>query len=95
MAEQQQQIQIRVPESELKGAYANMMSLNTTKEEFIFDFAAINPAQMQGIVVSRIFMSPAHVKRMIEVVGRVMTEYEKNHGTVSVPETKEIGFTTS
>ncbi len=36
--QQQQQIQIKVKDEDLKGAYSNLMQILHTKEEFILDF---------------------------------------------------------
>ena len=95
--EERKQIQIRIPEDVLKGRYANIVQINTTREEFILDFGVVNPQQGNGIVTDRIIMNPGHAKRMIEVLQRVMDHYEKTHNiTVSPSEThKEIGFKTS
>ncbi|OGY89308.1 MAG: hypothetical protein A3B30_03785 [Candidatus Komeilibacteria bacterium RIFCSPLOWO2_01_FULL_52_15] len=96
MAEEKREIQIRIPDDVLKGRYANIVRIDTTREEFIMDFGVINPQQGTGIVTERIIMNPAHVKRMIEVLNRVMQGYEKSHGTVAPAEQqKEIGFTTA
>jgi hypothetical protein len=90
------QIQIRIPDDVMRGTYANIMRVDTTREEFIFDFGALNPQQATGIITNRIFMNPGHVKRMIEVLNRVMTHYESQHGQVVASEqSKEIGFQTS
>lgn len=99
MAEPKQeprQLQVRFPEETLKGRYANMVRIDATPEEFIFDFGLINPSQGNGIISDRIIMNPRHVKRMIEVLNRVMSSYEQTNGIVSPSETpKEIGFQTS
>ncbi len=93
MAEAPQQIQIRIPDDVIRGHYANIMRANTTPEEFILDFGTLNPIDGQGLITSRIFMNPGHVKRMIEVLKNVMEIYEKQHGAVDAAVTpKEIGF---
>lgn len=94
--QQQQQIQLRIPEEVLKGRYANLVRIDTTREEFIFDFGTVNPQQGNGAIIERIYMNPSHVKRMIDVLQRVMGHYEKNHGSVAASEShNEIGFQTS
>ena len=93
---QQRQIQIRIPDDVLKGHYANIVHITSSKEEFLFDFGTVNAQQGNGIITDRIFMNPTHVKRMIELLQRVMQQYETAHGSVSSAETpQEIGFTTS
>lgn len=92
----QQQMQIRIPDEVLKGRYANLAYVNASKEEFVLDFGVILPQQRAGIITDRIFMNPGHVKRVIEVLQRVMAEYEKQHGSVQAAETpREIGFQTA
>lgn len=91
-----QRIQVRFHEETMKGRYANVVRIDATPEEFIFDFGLINPSQGNGVISDRIIMNPRHVKRMIEVLNRVMSSYEQTNGTVSPSESpKEIGFQTS
>jgi hypothetical protein len=93
---QVKQIQIRISDEVMRGSYANIVRIDTTREEFIFDFGALNPQQASGIITNRIFMNPGHVKRMIDVLNRVMTRYESQHGQVAPAEqNQEIGFQTS
>lgn len=96
MPTQEKQIQIRIPDDVLKGHYANIVQAHTTREEFILDFGVFHPVQGTGIVTDRIFMNPAHVKRMIGVLSNLMIAYEKHHGSVAeATEPKEIGFNAS
>lgn len=94
---QGKQIQLRIADDVLRGTYANIMRVDTTKEEFILDFGTINPVQGNGSITARVFMNPGHAKRMIEVLQRVMAQYEGQHGQVAAAaETnQEIGFHTS
>jgi len=95
--QQKKQMQIRVPDDALRGHYANIVFVNSSKEEFILDFVSANPAQGNGSLVSRIFMNPSHLKRMIGVMSQVMNHYEKSHGVVdasAAPNEHEIGFKT-
>jgi hypothetical protein len=88
----QQQIQIKAKDDDLKGAYSNLMQVLHTKEEFILDFFLTAPPQ--GVLASRIIMSPGHVKRMLKALQENVGKYEEKFGKIEeadVPETK-IGF---
>jgi hypothetical protein len=89
-----QQIQVKVSDEVLRGAYANMAQIAHTGEEFILDFVNITPPS--GSLVARVIVSPAHAKRLIVALQDNVSRFEKQFGTISsttVPEQK-IGFKT-
>lgn len=91
MAEEQK-IKIKAKDEDLKGAYSNLMQILHTKEEFILDFFLVSPPQ--GILSSRVIMSPGHIKRMIKALEENVSRYEGKFGKIEeaeVPE-KSIGF---
>ena len=95
MADQQQNINIKISDDTLKGAYANMMMVAHTQEEFILDFMNVVPPT--GIVSARIITSPGHLKRIIAALSDNLKKYESQFGTVkeaSAPTSQEIGFRT-
>ena len=71
----EQQIQIKADDATLKGNYANVAMIGHTKEEFNIDF--VNIFQNQGILLSRIIMSPGHAKRLLEALRANIEQYEK------------------
>ena len=89
----QQEIQIKASDEELKGRYANLAMINHTKEEFALDF--INVLPPQGQLLSRIYMSPGHAKRFLSALEDNLKKYEKEFGTIeeAEPIRKDIGFT--
>jgi hypothetical protein len=90
--QQQQQIQIKAKEDDLKGTYSNLMQIIHTKEEFILDFFLVSPPN--GVLNSRVIMSPGHLKRMIKALQENLESYEEKFGKIQEaesPETK-IGF---
>ena len=94
MADQQRQIQIKITDEVLKGAAANMMAVSHSKEEFVLDFMNIYPAQGQGIVTSRVIVTPGHAKRIMTALKENVEKYEKQFGKIeeaSAPD-QEIGF---
>ena len=87
-----QQIKIKAKDEELKGAYSNMMQVLHTKEEFVLDFFLVTPPE--GILASRIIMSPGHLKRMIKALEGNLSKYEEKFGKIEIAEVPEapLGF---
>jgi len=92
MNSQPQQIQIKAKDEDLKGSYSNIMQVTHTKEEFILDFFLTAPPQ--GILSSRVIMSPGHLKRMIKALVENISKYEEKFGKIKEAEAPEgkIGF---
>ncbi|KPJ71627.1 hypothetical protein AMJ50_01315 [Parcubacteria bacterium DG_74_3] len=91
MAEERK-LKIRAREKELKGAYSNLMQVLHTKEEFVLDFFLVSPPE--GLLTSRVIMSPGHCKRMTKALQENISRYEGKFGKIEeaeVPE-KSIGF---
>jgi len=88
----QQQIQIKAKDDDLKGLYSNLMQVLHAKEEFILDFFLVSPPT--GILNSRIIMSPGHIKRMIKALQENVGKYEEKFGQIKEAEAPEgnIGF---
>ncbi len=87
-----QQIKIKAKNEELKGVYSNLMQILHTKEEFVLDFFLVSPPE--GILASRIIMSPGHLKRMIKALEENLSKYEEKFGKIEearVPEAP-LGF---
>ncbi len=98
MNQQQQQIQIKITDDVLKGAYANFVMVGHTKEEFILDFISVSPGQGQGIVTAKVFLAPGHMKRLLAALQENIKKYEAQHGTIAEAEASagegSIGFRT-
>ncbi|PIZ00625.1 DUF3467 domain-containing protein [bacterium (Candidatus Howlettbacteria) CG_4_10_14_0_8_um_filter_40_9] len=92
MNQQPQQIQIKADDATANGVYANMMQIAHTKEEFALDFMNIMPPQ--GALVSRIFTSPGHAKRILKALEENIKNYEKQFGNIEEAEEPKggIGF---
>lgn len=94
--EQKQQLQIKAKDSDLKGAYSNLMQIVHTKEEFVLDFFLTAPPQ--GILASRVIMNPGHIKRMLKALEENIKKYEDKFGKIEEAQPSEstqeakIGF---
>ena len=78
-------VRIKISDDTLRGTYANQMVVTHTREEFVMDWANLLPPE--GVVVSRVIVHPAHMKRIIRALADNMRQYEERFGTV--PETQD------
>lgn len=93
-------IQIVASDEDLKGRYANLMSVSHTGEEFVLDFFAVTPSSSgaaRGALVSRVVASPSHFKRIVAALEDNLRKYEAQFGEVeeprgSLPDPGDIGF---
>ena len=97
MSEQKPQpkaVKIEFPTHLKGGAYCNLLQVRHTKEEFILDFMMVAPPV--GAVVSRVVMSPGHMKRTITALQSNLKKYADKYGEIAeAPEPVEdrhIGF---
>lgn len=92
--QQQGQMQVKISDETLKGAYANMVQVAHTPEEFVLDFMNLFPPA--GSVVSRIFVSPAHMKRLVAAMQDNIKKYEEQFGAIKASEgpNHQFGFRT-
>ena len=83
----QQQIQWKT--DNLKNTYANVCNVTSTREEVVFLFG-INQAwergqqQLEIELTDRIIMSPFGAKRLHQLLGNLLGEYESRYGDLSV-----------
>ena len=84
-AKEKRELKIKVSDEILRGCYANTLFVTHTAEEFILDFVLSAPPQ--GIINSRVVISPGHLKRIIGALQKNLAAYEERHGTL--PEAPE------
>ena len=77
---QQQQIQIKIKDEDLRGVYSNLMQVWHTKDEFILDFFLAAPPN--GILNSRVIISPRHLKRVMKALQDNVLKYEEKFGKI-------------
>lgn len=92
MANQEQRINIKASDDDLKGRHTNLMQVSHTKEEFLLDFFLVQPPI--GQMVGRIITSPGHMKRIAAAIEKNIELYEEKFGTIEESEAPEanIGF---
>jgi len=85
-----QSLQINTGDDMSRGRYSNNMMITHTPEEFVIDWLLNSPGGMH--LVSRVIISPGHVKRIIGVLQENLARYEKRFGDVTPIEPKDQIF---
>jgi hypothetical protein len=90
--EDQKKIKIKVKEDDLRGSYSNLMQVVHSRDEFILDFFLVSPPQ--GVLNSRVIISPGHLKRITKALQENINNYEKKFGEIKMAEApkKDFGF---
>ncbi len=65
----------------LKGQYCNMVNILHSKEEFIIDFIMNMPPK--AVVTTRVIISPAHAKRLMDALAGNVKQYDRESGKSS------------
>jgi len=79
------QIQIDLDEVTAQGAYSNLVLINHSENEFLIDFAFIQPQAPHARVRSRIISSPRHAKKIMRALEENIRRYEERFGTIEEP----------
>ncbi len=79
-----QQMQINTQDDLSRGRYSNMMLVAHGLEEFIIDWVLHSPNG--GHLVSRIIVTPGHMKRIVKALQENLEKYEENYGEINLVE---------
>ena len=77
-------LDIQIDRDTALGRYTNLALIAHTKNEFILDFALLQP-QGGAIVVSRIVTSPHHAKALLRSLAENVARYEEAFGPIPEP----------
>ena len=80
------QLQIDLDEVTAQGAYVNLTLINHNENEFVLDFAYIQPGAPRARVRSRIISSPRQTKRLLRALEYNIRRYEERFGAIDEPE---------
>lgn len=75
-------IQVQIDDDVSQGVYSNLVLLNHTENEFVLDFAFIQPSNGRAKVRSRVISSPRHTKRLLQALQKNLERYEERYGTI-------------
>jgi hypothetical protein len=77
-------IQIQIDDDVAQGTYTNLVLINHNENEFILDFAFIQPSNGRAKVRTRVISSPRHTKRLLAALQKNLERYEERFGTIDV-----------
>jgi hypothetical protein len=80
------QMQIDVDDAIAQGAYSNLVLINHNDNEFVLDFAYIQPSAPRARVRARVISSPRHTKRLLRALEHNVRRYEERFGKIEEPE---------
>jgi hypothetical protein len=80
------QIQIDVDDTTAQGSYSNLVLINHNDNEFVLDFAFLQPAAPRARVRARIISSPRHTKRLLRALEHNLRRYEERFGKIEEPD---------
>lgn len=96
---QKQEVRINIEKSNLEAHYSDIALIGHQPSAFNFDFGQQIPQMKMINIVSRITLSPQHAKSLMQVLGKHIEAYEKQHGIIKISpavqqsmENKQIGF---
>ena len=79
-------IQLQLDDDVAQGAYSNLVLINHTENEFVVDFAYLQPQNPHAKVRARIISSPRHTKRLLKALQKNIERYEERFGEIDAGE---------
>ena len=76
------QLNIELKEDISSGIYANLVVVNFSPSEFVFDFISVMPGLPKAKVNSRLILSPQHAKRLHRILGDNLESYQSKNGNI-------------
>ncbi len=89
---QKPKIQIQLDDGIAQGNYSNLVFVNHSENEFLMDFAFIQPGNNRAKVASRIISSPRHTKRLLVALQKNIERYEERFGKIKISENHDAPF---
>ncbi len=89
MSDERPKLQLQLDDDIAQGLYANLVLINHTENEFVLDFAFLQPGNGRAKVRSRILSSPRHTKRLLLALQKNVERYEERYGVLDVGEDSE------
>ena len=77
-------LQVQIDDDIAQGVYSNLVLLNHTENEFVLDFAFIQPSNGRAKVRTRVISSPRHTKRLLAALQKNLERYEERFGTIDI-----------
>jgi hypothetical protein len=78
-----QQINIELPEDVAEGIYSNLAVISHSSGEFVVDFIRMVPNLPKAKVKARVILTPQHAKRLLRAMADNIKRYEAQFGVIS------------
>ncbi|MCK4534376.1 MAG: DUF3467 domain-containing protein [Syntrophobacterales bacterium] len=88
--DQAKQVQIKTSDEMSRGRYSNNMLVTHSPEEFVIDWLLNSPGGTH--LVSRIVVSPGHMKRIAAALEGNLKKYESSFGEIKSVKSSEHKF---
>ncbi len=88
--EEKKEFSIDIDETLELGVYSNLVVISHSSSEFVLDFSRVMPGHNGAKVVSRVVMTPDHVKRLLHALGENIRRYESGFGEIDLHEDSEM-----
>jgi len=88
--ENKNQLNIELKEDISSGTYSNLVVINHSPSEFVFDFISVMPGLPKAKVNSRVILSPQHSKRLLRLLNENLKTYEDKNGKIKDLETRKL-----
>ncbi len=75
---------VDVDEDIALGVYSNTFIINQTDQDFILDFAFRAPGLERAKIVSRVVVTPTHMKRLAYLMMESVKKYEERFGEIDI-----------
>jgi len=79
-------LQVQIDDDISQGIYSNLVLINHAENEFVIDFAFLQPTSARAKVRTRVISSPRHTKRLLLALQKNVERYEERFGTIEITE---------
>jgi hypothetical protein len=76
------QLEIQLDDAMAGGHFSNLAMINHNASEFVLDFIYVQPNAPKGKVVSRLILTPDHIKRFQEALADNLKKFETRFGVI-------------
>ena len=83
-------LNIEIKEDVSNGVYSNLVVINHSPSEFIFDFITMMPGFTKAKVRSRVILAPQHAKKLMHALNQNIANFEKKNGLIKDVDVKKI-----
>ncbi|TWP23954.1 DUF3467 domain-containing protein [Apibacter muscae] len=88
----QQDLNIELPDEIATGVFSNLALINHSPTEFVLDFIQMMPGVQKPKVRSRVILTPEHAKRLLNALSENLKNFESQFGNVKDDDTFHLNF---